>query len=183
MDLFRFRAKQTECGPSQRASAALKLGVVGAYRLGNFICWCVGGLFQLFLGRGGGFRDSGAALCLVFWQCLGTVMALLGLSLLLPIEDQVSSCLSSWSQLILISLCCVLGLRHSFRSCALPLYLLLHNEYPGLISFRISWLDVLAAQGTLKSLLQHTVQKHQFFGAQPSLWPNSHIHTWPLEKP
>ena len=28
-----------------------------------------------------------------------------------------------------------------------------------------------------------TVQKHQFFSPQPSLWPNSHIHTWPLEKP
>ena len=26
------------------------------------------------------------------------------------------------------------------------------------------------------------VQKHQFFGAQPSLWSNSHIHTWILEK-
>ena len=29
------------------------------------------------------------------------------------------------------------------------------NEYLGLISFRIGWLDLLAAQGTLKSLLQH----------------------------
>ena len=28
-----------------------------------------------------------------------------------------------------------------------------------------------------------TVQKHQFFGAQFSLYSNSHIHTWPLEKP
>ena len=28
-----------------------------------------------------------------------------------------------------------------------------------------------------------TVQKHQFIGAQPSLWFNSHIHTWFLEKP
>ena len=28
-----------------------------------------------------------------------------------------------------------------------------------------------------------TVQKHQFFGAQLSLWSNSHIHTWLLEKP
>ena len=28
-----------------------------------------------------------------------------------------------------------------------------------------------------------TVQKHQFFSAQLSLWPNSHIHTWLLEKP
>ena len=27
-----------------------------------------------------------------------------------------------------------------------------------------------------------TVRKHQFFGAQPSLWPNSQIHTWLLEK-
>ena len=44
------------------------------------------------------------------------------------------------------------------------------NEYSGLISFRIDWLDPLAIQGTLKSLLQHTVQKHQFLNAQPSLW-------------
>ena len=28
-----------------------------------------------------------------------------------------------------------------------------------------------------------TVQKHQFVGTQPSLWSNSHIHTWLLEKP
>ena len=28
-----------------------------------------------------------------------------------------------------------------------------------------------------------TVRKHQFFSAQPSLWSNSHIHTWLLEKP
>ena len=43
------------------------------------------------------------------------------------------------------------------------------NEYSGLISFRMDWLDFLAVQGTLKSLLQTTVQKHQFFGAQLSL--------------
>ena len=29
----------------------------------------------------------------------------------------------------------------------------------------------------------NTVQKHQFFGAQPSSQSNSHIHTWPQEKP
>jgi len=28
-----------------------------------------------------------------------------------------------------------------------------------------------------------TVQKHQFFSTQPSLWSNSHIHTWLLDKP
>ena len=33
------------------------------------------------------------------------------------------------------------------------------NEYPGLISFRMDWLDLLAVQGTLKSLLQHHSSK------------------------
>ena len=36
------------------------------------------------------------------------------------------------------------------------------NEYPGLISFRIDWLDLLAVQGTLKSLLQHHSLKASF---------------------
>ena len=57
------------------------------------------------------------------------------------------------------------------------------KEIPGLISFRMDWLDLLAVQGTLKRLLQHTVQKHQFFGAQPSSQFNSHIYTWPQGKP
>ena len=43
------------------------------------------------------------------------------------------------------------------------------NEYSGLISFRMDWLDLLAVQGTLKSFLQHHSSKHQFFGAQFSL--------------
>ena len=43
------------------------------------------------------------------------------------------------------------------------------KEYSGLISFRIDWLDLLAVQGTLKSLLHTTVQKHQFVGTQLSL--------------
>ena len=56
------------------------------------------------------------------------------------------------------------------------------NEYSGVISFRIDWLDLLAVQGTLKSLLQHHSQKHKFFGAQLGLQSISHIHTWLLEK-
>ena len=44
------------------------------------------------------------------------------------------------------------------------------SEYSGLISFRIDWLDLLAVQGTLKNLLQHAVQKYQFFCIQLSLW-------------
>ena len=51
------------------------------------------------------------------------------------------------------------------------------NEYSGLISFRMDWLDLLAVQGTLKSLLQHHSSKHQFFSTRLSLWSNSHIHT------
>ena len=57
------------------------------------------------------------------------------------------------------------------------------NEHPGLISFRMDWLDLLAVQGTLKSLSNITVQKHQFFSRQRSSQSNSHIHTRPLEKP
>ena len=56
------------------------------------------------------------------------------------------------------------------------------NEHPGLISFRMYWLDLLAVQGTLKSLLQHHSSKASIFGAQLSSQSNSHIHTWPLEK-
>ena len=36
------------------------------------------------------------------------------------------------------------------------------NEHPGLISFRMDWLDLLALQGTLKSLLQHHSSKASF---------------------
>ena len=43
------------------------------------------------------------------------------------------------------------------------------SEYLGLIFFRIDWLDLLAVQRTLKSLLQH--HKHQFFGSQPFYGP------------
>ena len=51
------------------------------------------------------------------------------------------------------------------------------NEYSGLISFRIDLLDLLAVQGTLKSLPNTIVQRHQFLGAQLSSQSNSHIHT------
>ena len=38
------------------------------------------------------------------------------------------------------------------------------NEYSGLISFRLDWLDLLAVQGTLKSLFQHHSSKDQVYG-------------------
>ena len=48
------------------------------------------------------------------------------------------------------------------------------NEYSGLISFRI---DISLQSKGLSRVSNTTVQNHQFFGAQPSLWSNSHIHT------
>ena len=53
------------------------------------------------------------------------------------------------------------------------------NEYSGLISFRMDWFDLLAVQGTLKSLLQHHSSKASvLWRAQPSLWSSSHIHSY-----
>ena len=52
------------------------------------------------------------------------------------------------------------------------------NEYPGLMSFRMDWLDLLAVQGTLKSLLQHhslkaSVLKHSV------TWSSTNQGKWP----
>ena len=46
---------------------------------------------------------------------------------------------------------------------------------PGFIS--------LLSKELSRIFLSTTVRRHQFFGAQPSLWSNSHIHIWLLEKP
>ena len=46
------------------------------------------------------------------------------------------------------------------------------NEHPGLISFRMGWLDLLAVQGTLKGLLQHHSSKASI------LWPSAFLHPY-----
>ena len=51
------------------------------------------------------------------------------------------------------------------------------NEYSGLISFRIDWLDLLAVQGTLRSLLQHHSSKASILWCSAFLMSNSYIHT------
>ena len=56
------------------------------------------------------------------------------------------------------------------------------NEYSGLISFRIEWFDLLAVQGALKKSSPAPLWKHRFFSAKSTLWSNSCIHTWLLEK-
>ena len=64
-------------------------------------------------------------------QCLGTVLAPLGVSFSLQIEDQglVEFDLSSWTHLIWIGLCYALELCHSFKSCALPPSHLFHAPF------------------------------------------------------
>ena len=57
------------------------------------------------------------------------------------------------------------------------------KEIPGLISFRMDWLDLLQSKGLSRVFSNTTFQKHQFFGVQLSSQSNFHIHTWPLEKP
>ena len=51
------------------------------------------------------------------------------------------------------------------------------NKYSGLISFRIENLISLQAKGLSGVFSSITIEEHQFFGAQFSLWSNSHIHT------
>ena len=51
------------------------------------------------------------------------------------------------------------------------------KEHPGLISFRIDWLDLLAVQGTLKSLLQHHSSKASILQRSAFFTSNSHIHS------
>ena len=54
------------------------------------------------------------------------------------------------------------------------------SEYSGVISFGIDWLDLLAVQGTLKSLLHTTVQKHQFFRDQPLKTKGKRETSWTI---
>ena len=61
--------------------------------------------------------------------------------------------------------------------------IILSKEHPGLISFEwIGWIS-LQSMGLSRIFSNTTFQKHQFFGTQLSSQSNSHIHTWPLEKP
>ena len=57
------------------------------------------------------------------------------------------------------------------------------NEHPGLISFRMDWLDLLEVQGTLKSLLQHHTSKASILWCSAFFTVQLSHHSWPLEKP
>ena len=69
------------------------------------------------------------------------------------------------------------SIRPSVSASALPMNT--QNSFP------LGWTGWISSQskGLSRVFSITTVQKHQFFGAQPSSQSNSHIHTWPLEKP
>ena len=53
----------------------------------------------------------------------------------------------------------------------------------GWFPLRLTGLIFLLSKGLSRVFSKSTAQKHQFFSAQPSLWSNSYIHIWLLEKP
>ena len=69
------------------------------------------------------------------------------------------------------------GIEASALASVLPV------NIQGLFSLGLTGLISLLSKGLSRVFSSTTVQKHQFFGIQPSLWSNSHIHTWLLEKP
>ena len=62
------------------------------------------------------------------------------------------------------------------KYCSFSFSIIPSKEIPGLISFRTDWLDLLAVQGTLKSLLQHHSSKASILQRSASQ-SSSHIHT------
>ena len=64
----------------------------------------------------------------------------------------------------------------------LQLHISSSNEYSGLISFGLIGLTSLQAKELSRVFSSTTIWKHEFFGTRPSLWSNSHIHTWLPEK-
>jgi len=54
------------------------------------------------------------------------------------------------------------------------------SEYSGFISLKIDWFDLLAVQGTFRSLLQYHSLKASILWHSASIWSSSHNCTWPL---
>ena len=151
-------------------------------------------------------------ICFYTWDSLLLLFSFSVVSLCNPWTAAHQASLSftiSWSLLKLMSVKSVMPSNHLI----LYHPLLLPSIFPALGSFPMSWLFTSGGQSVgasasvlpmniqdwlplgLTSLISlqskelsrvfsnTTVQKHQFFGAQPSLWSSSHIHRWLLEKP
>ena len=85
------------------------------------------------------------------------------------------------SQLKVFSRESVLHIRWP-KYCSFSFSISLSNEYSGLISFRMNWLDLFAVQGTLKSLLQHHSSKASILQCSNFFMVELWHHTWLLEK-
>ena len=109
--------------------------------------------------------------CPLSWWCHPTICPLSSLLFLLSIFSSMRI-FSSESNL------CIRWPKYSSLSFSISL----SSEYSGLISFSFDWLNSLMFKRFSSVFSNTTVQKHQLFRAQSSLWSNSHIYTWLLEK-
>ena len=112
-------------------------------------------------------------LCPLSWWCHPTISSS---------AAHFSSCLQSSlaSQSFLVSwlfTSCGQRIRASASASVLPMKI--HGWFPLELTVLIS----LLSKGLSRVFCSTTVWKHPFLGTEPSLWPNSHIHTWSLEKP
>ena len=99
-------------------------------------------------------------------------------SYVIPFSSCLQSCPASGS--FLMSLFFASGgqsIKVSASASVLPMNI--QDWFP---SGWTGWIS-LQSKGLSRVFSNTTVQKHQFFNAQPSFWSNSHIHTWLLEKP
>ena len=120
-----------------------------------------------------------------------------------PLSSTISQSLLKFmsSELVMLSnhpiLCLPLLLLPSILSGSFPMSRLFASDsqsmgasasvlpmnVQGWFPLGLTGLISLQSKGLSRVFSSTTVQKHQFFGAQPSLWSNSHIRTWLLEKP
>ena len=125
-------------------------------------CWCTGEMQEVRWTR----KQNGLQITEIHVKGISSVQPR---DLHLPIHRRLNSL--TWYLIFDVqttcSLCCKLV-------CSLTLPWLLRPVFSELV--RCCLLDSEYSPNT-------TVQKHQFFGTQPSLWSNSHMYTWLLEKP
>ena len=107
----------------------------------------------------------------LFWWCHPTILSSVTL---------FSSCPQSFPASFPMSqLFATDGLSIGASASASVLWMNSQGWFPWGLTSLIS----LLSKGLSRVFFSTTVRKQQFFGTQPSLWSNSHIHTWLLEKP
>ena len=111
--------------------------------------------------------------CLLSWWCHPTISS----------SVAFSSCLQSFSAAGSFPSELVVHIRWP-KNRSFSLSISPSNEYSELISLGLTGLNSLLSKGLSRVLSSTTIWSHRLLGAQPSLWFNSHVHTWLLlEKP